>query len=399
MRADHELPAFVFVLPWSLSHIGGVNQVVINLAQRMLVSGKIYPIIIVNDWSAKNPLVEMVDGLRVVRWQLRIFHKNMGLKKRVAYWLWEKKFNRQFELFCRQHKVVALNPHFVDSVAFTLARVVARFKVAPRFLLSLHGADVTSILSDSPEALCRWRKLLIGADRVVVCSNALGSKVAEGFGGLVTTTIHNGIDISSFVGSPDASAINVAKRIILTVGKFEGKKGQDVLIKVFAKLAKCYSDIELVLVGATGQALPSLHNLCDELGINDRVLFFSDVPHSSVEKFFRQASIFVLPSREEPFGIVLLEAGAFKLPVIATRVGGIPEILSDGKTGLLIEPDDMDMLENKLKILLDDPMAGTELGANLYKTVLTKFSWATACIAYTDLANLQGRRWGGNAEV
>src|SRR5690606_25667459 len=122
-----------------------------------------------------------------------------------------------------------------------------------------------------------------------------------------------------------------------------------------------------------------------ERGLVGRVHLFPDIPHAQVANFFRAASLFVLPSRQEPFGIVLLEAGAFGLPVVASRVGGIPEILTDGATGRLVAPGDAEELAASMRSVLTDRVTSVEMGERLRRHVFSRFAWTTAYEKYIAL--------------
>ncbi len=377
--------AYLFVLPWSLKHLGGVNQVVINLGLEMQRAGIFEPVVLITDWNATVPVWEEMHGLKTVRWRIRPYHQSMNFKEKVAYWVWENSFRSAFQEFCSEYRVAAINPHFVDSSSMTLDRM-NRFMTKPvPLILSFHGADINSYFGASADEIAAWQRLLQCADGIVVCSNDLGNRVRDVFGDdLITTVVHNGLDVDGFVAKAH-KRIRSDRRVILNVGKFEVKKGQDVLIKAFAKIASDYPDVDLVLVGATDSALPILKDLCVYERIVERVRFCADIPHDQVANFFKQATIFALPSRQEPFGIVILEAGAFALPVVATRVGGIPEILTDGYTGRLVSPDDPVELAECLRSLLDKPSESEAMAARLHNRVVSDFTWTVAYEKYKSM--------------
>ncbi|OLE20551.1 MAG: hypothetical protein AUG50_00300 [Betaproteobacteria bacterium 13_1_20CM_3_63_8] len=110
-----------------------------------------------------------------------------------------------------------------------------------------------------------------------------------------------------------------------------------------------------------------------------------NLSHAEVGAYLDHAKAFCLPSRIEPFGIAILEAGAFRLPVVASRVGGIPEIVIDEETGLLTEPEDVAGLVHALTRVLSDDTLARELGERLHYRVATDFSWARAYRAYRTL--------------
>jgi glycosyltransferase involved in cell wall biosynthesis len=141
----------------------------------------------------------------------------------------------------------------------------------------------------------------------------------------------------------------------------------------------------LVLIGRAGGAERDLQNLAGQLGIAADVLFVENVPHPQVGVYLEHAKVFCLPSRAEPFGIAILEAGAYRRPVVASRVGGIPEIIVDDETGLLTEPGDPEGLAASLGRILSDPDLARSLGERLYGNVVENFSWKRAYREYREL--------------
>ncbi|APW36070.1 hypothetical protein RD110_01660 [Rhodoferax koreense] len=388
MSRTAKQPTYLFVLSWSLAYLGGVNQVVINLARQMERDGQLRSIVLVADWEAAEPVWETSHGLTVVRWRLRTWQAGMRLKERLAYWWWERRFRHDFARFCEEHQVVAVNCHYPGASAFTLQRAAARLRRAVALILSFHGADLTQLAALDDAALTPWRRLAARAKAAVVCSSDLGERFATVFGrATVPVVIHNGLDVEYFRALADGAAPAGPRRTILSVGRFEDKKGQDVLIDAFAAIAAAHPDADLVLLGASavGSNLPALQAQCARLGIANRVLFFPDTPHHEVAGFYQRATVFALPSRQEPFGIAILEAGAFSLPVVASRVGGIPEIITEGEHGLLVAPDDAAVLAQALRTLLAAPDEARAMGRRLHERVMATFSWRTACQQYVAL--------------
>ena len=259
----------------------------------------------------------------------------------------------------------------------------------PKMVLSVHGSDLTGIQASGATAIAVWRDFVIRTDALVACSEALGRRAVNILGkGIVPIVVHNGIDAQKFVLLAGERA-PTDRPLILSVGKFEEKKGKAVLIKAFASLARDYADLDLVLIGATGATLEGLRQLCIAEGVADRVSFHVDMPHSDVAKWFQRSTLFVLPSRREPFGIVLLEAGCCALPVVASNVGGIPEILKEGVTGRMVAPDDAPALANVMRQILDDPAASRSMGEQLRTSVREKFSWTAAHGKYLRVTSTQ----------
>ncbi|WP_027996343.1 glycosyltransferase family 4 protein [Simplicispira psychrophila] len=381
----HPAPCHLFVLPWSLEALGGVNQVVISLAQAMYHSGSVRPLVLVCDWNAPQPVWQRVQGVQTVRWRIRSWPAQAGIKEKLAFLAWMWQFQPAFERFCQTYQVVAINPHSPGKTALTLHHAVRRFSQPVPFVFSFHGSDIEPLQTAPPAIKKHWRALLHQAQRIVVCSADLGRRVVQALGeDLPLQLIYNGIDTASFTGLPATArtAPHLAGRVILSVGKFIPLKGQDVLIRAFVPLAQEYADLQLVLVGASGNALAGLQQLCAQQGLQERVHFFVDVPHSQVAGFFQQAEIFCLPSRQEAFGLVLLEAGAFALPVIASNVGGIAELIEDRVNGLLVPAQEAAALTAGLRTLLDTPLLAQRLGAQLHHHVAAQFTWARTLEQY-----------------
>ena len=355
-----------------------MNQVVISLARAMHDAGGVRPLVLVCDWNAPQPVWQMVHGVQTVRWRIRPWPAQAGIKEKLAFLAWMWRFRPAFERFCHTNQVAAINPHYPGKSSLSLHYAVRRRSQPLPFIFSFHGSDIARLHEAQPAIKKQWRALLQQAQRIVVCSADLGRRVVQALGeDLPLQLIYNGIDTASFTALPAAasSAPHITGRIILSVGKFIPLKGQDVLIRAFAPLAREHPDLQLVLVGAAGNALVALQQLCAQEGLKERVHFFVDVPHSQVAGFFQQAQIFCLPSRQEAFPLVLLEAGAFALPVIASNVGGIGELIENEVSGLLVPAQDADALTQGLRKLLDAPSLAQRLGAQLHHQVGSQFTW------------------------
>jgi glycosyltransferase involved in cell wall biosynthesis len=179
--------------------------------------------------------------------------------------------------------------------------------------------------------------------------------------------------------------IAVNREFILSIASFEHKKGLDVLIRAFAVVHSVRPGLALVLIGRSSDAEEDLQGLATSLGVGGDVLFVPNLPHSQIGLFLERAKMFCLPSRDEPFGIALLEAGAYHLPVVASRVGGIPEFVLEGETGLLVEPDDSTGLASAINRIFSEPQLACKLAENLHNLVASKFTCEGAYKAYRDL--------------
>jgi len=170
------------------------------------------------------------------------------------------------------------------------------------------------------------------------------------------------------------------EKTLLYVGRLIDSKGVDYLIKAIPLVVKRFPRSKLVLVG-DGPQKANLVRLSKDLGIGEKVLFAGKVPQERLPEYYSLARAFVLPSivnkrgETEGLGLVLLEAMACGTPVIGSKVGGIPDIIRDGETGLLARPADHIDLANKIITLLSEGNLGKRLSSRALHYVRDNFSW------------------------
>ncbi len=227
------------------------------------------------------------------------------------------------------------------------------------------------------------RKSCEKADKVVAVSRHLAREVVKYYHipEDKVDVVYNGVDLERFsahVGVEEARAqlgLDAFDYVFLYVGRFFGRKGVEYLIKAFASLPKQLGGGALVLVG-DGPLESKLRRLSKELGVEDRVRFSTMVPENLLPTYYHACDALVLPSTYEPLGIVLLEAMACGKPVIATKVGGIPEIV-DGEVGFLVEPRSIEALSAAMEAIASDASLAKRLGeAGRRRAEL--FSWDRA---------------------
>ena len=163
---------------------------------------------------------------------------------------------------------------------------------------------------------------------------------------------------------------------VLFVGRLASNKGLLELTEAFGSLARADPSAELVLIGEDGGMRARVTDRVRALGLDRRVHLLGHVEDGAlVSAAYREARVFALPSEYEAFGLVLLEALAQGTPVVASRVGGIPEVVEDGRAGLLVPPRSSEALADALRRLWDDPDLARSLGAYGRDHVVPRFSW------------------------
>lgn len=182
-----------------------------------------------------------------------------------------------------------------------------------------------------------------------------------------------GVDLSRFslhdIEPSDTAVIGFVKHLL-------PKYGPDVLVEAFARVHEARPNTRLVMAGR-GSMRETLEKRVGELGLTDAVEFLGRVPHEQVPDLVRTFDVMAMPSvyESETFGVAAIEASACGVPVVASRIGGVPEAVLHEKTGLLVPPGDVEALAAALIELIDDPGRRCKLGLAGRRFVQRYYSW------------------------
>jgi len=152
-------------------------------------------------------------------------------------------------------------------------------------------------------------------------------------------------------------------RSLVHVGNLTAPKRAETIIRALQKVTEMYADCRLIIIGE-GNLRPSLEALADELGLRKHVSFCGALPHEEVLNMLQGADVFVHCSDHEGLGMAIMEAMGAGLPVVASRVGGVPDLVREGETGFMISPDDVDKYAEKILLLLKNDQLRQKLGTN-----------------------------------
>jgi glycosyltransferase involved in cell wall biosynthesis len=173
-----------------------------------------------------------------------------------------------------------------------------------------------------------------------------------------------GIDIPVLDKVPRKSPVNRREsRIILYVGNLTPPRRADTVIQAMHRVVEIAKDCQLFLVGE-GNLRSSLESLTDELDLSSHVHFCGPLPRDQVLAMLPNADVFVHCSNHEGLGIAIMEAMGAGLPVVASRVGGVPDLVHEGKTGFMLSPDDVEGYADRIISLLKNDQLRKQLGAN-----------------------------------
>jgi glycosyltransferase involved in cell wall biosynthesis len=289
--------------------------------------------------------------LRALLWQLFYFGEAMVV--------WDQ---------CDRRSVHHLHVHF-PNVAADVAMIVSRYGGdAWSFSLTLHGP------TELYDVVAHHLAEKVRQARFAICiSHYMRSQLMTLVGREHWPMLHVlrcGVDTERF--SPSPARPEGATSTVLAVGRLDARKGHAFLVEALARLAEKGTDARVVIVGE-GPERPALERLARDLGVGDRLSLPGAVGQDEITSWFADADIFCLPSLAEGVPIVLMEAMACGLPVVAPRIMGIPELVEDGRSGSLVTAGRADELATALARQLADPEARRRMGAAGRERVLAEF--------------------------
>jgi len=261
--------------------------------------------------------------------------------------------------------------HAQDCVGGTaLARMKSKRLISAPLFRTIHHVDDFA----EPRLFEFEKQAVAHADHRFVVSEYWQKMLKEEYG-YESIISYNGIDPSDFEGLPERASTTPT---ILFVGGLEPRKGLEYLVHSLEYVLDEVPSARLVAVAKTGfrgtDEVGWFKVLADRLGLAEHIDFLESVTQAELLRLYAECDILVLPSKTEGWGLALMEAMACKKPVVASRVGGVPELVRDGVDGVLVEAGDVQGLSKAIVKLLKDPGLRTRMGEAGALRVLG-FSW------------------------
>ena len=385
-------PGWLFVVPWSLREVGGVNQVVKSLVLRFREGAEFVPhlLITTRDTKAEQAGPDTIDPLYLEVWSpVDRRHRVKAMLSFVARFPGRYKALRR--IVARQN-VRIINPHFpgLNAIMFLALKRFGQFD--GQIILSFHGSDVKAAMGTVGLERLLWRMVLRHADQIAVVSKSLGSELLAlepQIAGKLTT-IYNGVDLEMFSAPRGDRGAALQKsdelETILGIGSFSEVKGHDVLVQAFSLVAERIPNARLLLVGSEGPALAKIRHLIDSKHLADRVAIHTGISHERIPSLLAGAQLFVLASRREGFPLVLVEAAAAKGPIVCTNAGGMPELITDGVTGRMVDVENPSALADAIVDVLSHPARAQQFAANCFEYVNKNLTWRQTYNHYLRLS-------------
>ncbi len=352
------------IVIWTASYrpvLGGLQTITESLAEGLKDRGN-RVVILTNRVPSSLPKYELINNIPVYRYR---FYHPMGSVSSIkqllisVYGFFIYPFRLvQLCLLLRSIKPHIINIHFPGQQLWYSHLLFRMFRHI-EWITSLHGDEILQFfesrdgiiepsLKSNPGLSERIRMHLliswiIRSGRITACSSYLMKMVKiivrnKLFNGFV---IYNGIDFGRF---EKKSAAKPRAKYFFAYGRLVYAKGFDILIPAFSKLLNEKRGHYELIIGGTGEELASLKQMARDLGMVDKVLFPGSLSPREIVSYLEYAALTIIPSRREPFGISLLEAIAGRAKIVATNVGGMPEIANYGDV-LLCEPNEISLFE------------------------------------------------------
>ena len=248
-----------------------------------------------------------------------------------------------------------IHAHFTWSAGYVGAKLKEKYDVP--FVVTAHGYDIYELPFKDKEWRTNIEYVLNAADAIITVSES-NSKYIKKLG--VDTPVHivpNGYRRDLFYQMDmerSRNKLNLPhdKKIILTVGNLVDVKGHKYLIEAMGHITKHRSDVMCVIVGS-GKLETQLRKKITDMNLEDHVRLIGSKPHNEIPVWMNACDVFVLPSLNESFGVVIVEAMACGKPVVASAVGGITEIITNNSLGVLCKPEDIRALTDALEQAFD----------------------------------------------
>ena len=324
-------------------------------------------------------------------------------------WLW---IQVPFFLLCMAFSLFRIirkeSPHIIHAhwvIPQGLVAVLAKLLYKCPVITTAHGGDAFALRGGIMAHLKR---------SVLRRSNAWTANTratSEAFGGNGTLPnphiIPMGVDVEHFRSGQCPilrKELPQDELLIIFVGRLVEKKGLEDLLSAFSFLPSELRQKTSLWVVGDGESRTALQRQAETLEINGKIRFWGQISNHLLPDFYAAANLLVVPSIEassgdtEGQGVVILEAFAARLCVLATRVGGISEIVEDGTTGVLTEPQHPEHLSSAIKKLLNSDRLRQELSENAFSRVQQKYDWNTVAKNFEDLYQNTIQRLPGKAE-
>jgi glycosyltransferase involved in cell wall biosynthesis len=277
-----------------------------------------------------------------------------------------------------------IHAHWLIPQGFT-STIAGRLLKKP-VIVSIHGSDVSAFRSAPALAIKRFA---VKSSRVVVANSSDShARLNQILQSRTYPTIPVGVVAGKFTPH---NAVHSPVRILF-IGRLSEAKGVADLIDALALLKQSSIPFK-ALVAGTGPLEVNLKRKAEKKGLSDAVDFIGWVARDDIDELYDWTDVFVGPSISEALGVVFIEAGMHGVPVVSTKVGGIPDIVLNNKTGITVSPNSPQEIADAIRRLVDNPDLYRSMGKAAYKHVVSSFAWDSVIPRYSDLYEQTVNDW------
>ncbi|SHK23689.1 hypothetical protein SAMN02745248_02123 [Hathewaya proteolytica DSM 3090] len=242
------------------------------------------------------------------------------------------------------------------------------------FMVTVHGQDFQYTIKKSEILKKKVYEVLNKADKIIVVSSKLRNTISDEKFISKTHIVFNGIDVNN-EGEDVEKLKHIPRDVhILSASNLVETKGIKYNIMAVKELKKTYDNIKYYIIGSGNQG-QQLEEMVKELDLYNNVIFLGRLSHEEVLRWMKKCSVFSLPSYQEGFGVVYIEAMLQGKPVIGIKGQGIQDAIIHGENGFLVKPKESQDLLETLQLLLSHEELRDTIGNNARKTVIEKFTW------------------------
>ncbi len=280
-----------------------------------------------------------------------------------------------------------IRPHVVNAHYASGYGTLARWVGHTPLVLNVWGSDVYQFPEEGPMQLRLLRDNLKRADKVVSTSKAMAARVREVCPGIeLIDIVPFGVDTSVFRPRPDRSSESKAL-VVGTVKSLADTYGIDLLIEAFALLSKDLEPLPVLRLVGSGPQENELRALVQKRGLTERVTFVPRVQHDKVPSELARLDVYVALSRQESFGVAVIEASACEIPVVVSSVGGLPEVVVNDSTGFIVPGNDPASAALRIAELLASEVLRISMGKAGRAFVEKEYAWDASVVRMLAILN------------
>jgi 1,4-alpha-glucan branching enzyme len=363
----------VLILSWEYppNIVGGLSRHVYDLANNLVKKGKRVHVLTAR--SKDSLSYETVEGVTIHR-----VHPLHPYEENFFKWVFD--LNQSFVQYA--HELISLEKithiHAHDWIVSTSAIKLKEYYSLP-LITTIHATEHgrnQGIYTELQQKIHQEEQLLVAAsNHLIVCSDHMKEEVKSLFTfDVPIEVIPNGVELERLQHLPSDQSIQESRPYFFSIGRMVHEKGFETLIRAASLLKNEGHRVSFIIAGK-GPMLEHYRQLVKNENLDDMVFFTGFISDEKRNSYLKDCLAVIFPSLYEPFGIVALEAMAFKKGVVASDTGGLKSIVKHEHTGLLFQPDNESNLYELLLSLIEEPGKSERLGEVGFRMAKSMFSW------------------------